>query len=61
MLLQNPPTGQADRRAPNDIGAAPEDLSVIQPAPMRILTVGSPYLAGAGFARNGPCLKRRCC
>jgi hypothetical protein len=30
-----------------------EEPSVIQPAPMRILTFGWPYPADAGFARNG--------
>ena len=37
----------------NDIGAALEDLSATQPAPMRILICGSLYLAGAVLARNG--------
>jgi len=37
----------------NDIGAALEDLSATQPAPMRVLICGSLYLAGAVLARNG--------
>jgi dihydrofolate synthase/folylpolyglutamate synthase len=36
-----------------DIGAALEDLSATQPAPMRILICGSLYLAGSVLARNG--------
>jgi hypothetical protein len=53
MLLQKPFRRQAVGAPQNDTGAAPGDLSVIRPAPMRILICGSFYFAGAILARNG--------